>query len=461
MYKICDNQNHNDYIKKGVNNYVNDFMINTNNNYLINLFKYIALFETEYYPLMSINITEKELLYKIDILYELIEYLQNKTFNNKKIILRQLKLIYESGKLTLKDKEFIINYIEDNPIIQYFLEYIKDKFKVLPELEMIYERYSSLLHLIIISMTITTQFNINFNYNFNDIELSNNNKITIYGNNKSYLLINRQSIWIKQLILRYCYFNYILKISKTPKILSIFLIDFPKIIYKSNKIGPVEINTGMTNGIYINITRKEEALKTLIHELIHFHNMDFRTIPDKLNKLLINNFKNITDEGYNMKFNLFEAYTECIASIINICLFYDYNKQKTYTENYILYMTFFKDQLYKQMLYTFCKCYQLYKYFNCNQLDKCKINQTTNTVSYFFIKSYFYYYIKEFIKCLNYKTLKFNNCDTSFNRIYRIINKGLQKQEKGQILHNLYKSSYNNKLNKHSMKMVCIVENIF
>ena len=45
---------------------------------------------------------------------------------------------------------------------------------------------------------------------------------------------------------------------------------------------PSEINTGVTNGKQIIITRCEEAFKTIIHELIHFHNLDFKNTPEFL-----------------------------------------------------------------------------------------------------------------------------------------------------------------------------------
>lgn len=459
MYKICNNQIHNKQIKTSIIN-ITDSILSNEDNIIDRTFNYMCKFENEYYPNMTILLNEKELVYKIDILWELIEYLKGKEFNNKVAILKRLKKISDSEKmLDYKDKDFIIRYIENNPVTEYFLEYIKDKYNILPELELIYGKYSSILHLIIISKSVIKYYELSFSYVSDDLELVNNNKILLYCNENTNL--TSKSKWIKQLIMRYCYFNYILKSSKTPLVLSIFLIKFPKMLYNSDTIGPAEINTGVTNGTYITITRKEEALKTLIHELIHFHNMDFRDIPIKLNELLQQVFSRVIDEGSNMKLNLFEAYTECIASILNICLFYNYDTSITTKKNFNLYIANFITKLQEQVLYTFGKCYTLQKYFKCNEvgINNCEINQNTNLVSYFFIKSYLYFYISIFIKCVNITTFKFIDCEKSFNYLYKIIRKGISDIN----LNLLYKNCYiGNKLNKKkSLKMVCITENIF
>jgi hypothetical protein len=476
MYKVCENQKKNKKINDNVTEITKSILSTTNgNNFITRTFEYIKLFNNEFYPSMKVNIKERELIYKIDILVELIDYLKSKDFDNKRNIIKQLIKINRSflktRELDYNQKDFIIRNIENNPITTTFLEYIKEKYKILPELEMMYERYSSILHLILISRLITKSFEISFSYISPTIELNNDNKIVIYTADK---LINPKSKWLKQMIMRYCYFNYILKTEKTPKVLSMFLVNFPKMLYNSGMVGPAEINTGMTNGIYINITRKEEALKTLLHELIHFHNMDFREIPNSINNYLIKRFGNVSDEGYNMKLNLFEAYTECIASILNILLFYNYNISITDKKNYELYINNLINRLTEQIVYTYGKCYKLKKYFKCDKLENCKINQKTNTVSYFFIKSYLYFYLSTFIKCIDIETAKFIECDTSFNHLEKLIKLGYNNTD----LQLLYKSCYsdnkltskfikkdiskeNTKQHKKSIKMVCIVENIF
>lgn len=477
MYNICNNQNVNKVIKTNVNRVI-DYILSVDSNFINKTFKYLELFNNVYYPNMIINIDEIELTNKIDIFSELISYLEDINFTNKVLIIKRLNDIRyrfeDTKKLNYNDKKFIIDNIENRAELATFLDYIKTKYDILPELRMIYDKYSSILHLILISGTITKSFEINFSYRSQNVELKNDNKIIIYTTNK---LINTKSKWLKQMILRYCYFNYILSSSKTPKVLSFFLIDFPKLLYNSGIIGPAEINTGMTNGIYINITRKEESLKTLLHELIHFHDMDFREIPEFINYYLKKRFRSVSDEGYNMKLNLFEAYTECMASIINIMLFYEYSNlfMTTNTEinkkkNYKLFIIHLKNKLSQQINYTFGKCYKLLKFYKCDKLDSCNINQKTNTVSYFFIKSYLYYYLLSFIKCIDLTNARFIECDTSFNFLDKIIKNGFNNDELRKLYYKCNKDlviKSNNKVKNSksgddkSIKMVCIVENIF
>jgi hypothetical protein len=455
MYKVCEKQKYNKTIKFGITEYIKR-ILKYENNFLENTFNYLDNFNIKYYPNMEIKLIEHKLENKINILDELINYLESLQIPNKTKILRKLKSI--NDEITYEDKKFIITYIENNSYIENFLEYIKSKYNINPELEMLYGKYSSVLHLIIISKTIKYKYELSFKYISSTVELYNDNKIFIYSSNKYTKLCNTKSVWIKQLIMRYCYFNYILESTKTPKILSLFLIDFPKLLFNTGIIGPAEINTGVTNGIYINITRKEEALKTLLHELIHFHEMDFRSIPKNLDTLLHKYFKNTTQEGYNMKLNLFEAYTEFTASILNICLFYDYNINKTKKKNYNLYIKNCFYRLIEQISYTYGKCYKLLKYFNCqikenNYINKCKFNQKTNSVSYFLIKSYLYYYIIDFINCINISSMKFIESEKSFNKLLKIIKLGVNNN-----LEELYKICYINEKGNNSIKMVCINE---
>lgn len=456
MFKICNNEKIDMSIFNKINRLIKKKIHNNQyNNFLYEIFNYLYQFDI-WYSHMDINISSKPLLFKIDILNELIKYLNNHYIKNKEVILKRLNDVYINKKITKYDRKFIIKNLEYTDIVNDFKEYIKNKYKIYHEHEMLYNKYSSLLHLIIISLTIDTVYEVNFFYENPNIEINNNNKIYLYGNEKIYNSYIDNIIWIKQLILRYSYFNYILKTKNTPKITSFFLIDFPKELYDCSKIGPAEINTGITNGIYINITRREEALKTLVHELIHFHNLDFRTIPDNLNNLLHDKFNHITNEGYNMKLNIFEAYTETIASIMNICFWYNINIYKyDNNKNFNIYIDYFINQFCNQLYYTFKQCNKLLKYFDCADIDKCNINQTTNTVSYFFIKCYIYYYIDDFFNCINLKSLKFIINKDSFNILYKIINKGLKNKK-------IYKYIIENRFHDdNNIKMTCITENIF
>ena len=75
------------------------------------------------------------------------------------------------------------------------------------------------------------------------------------------------------------------------------------------------VNTGSSSIDNIDIWRKEELLKTTIHELIHHMDLDYRDESD----IIIEKYK----EKYlinSVRINSFEAYTDYWAILINIFL---------------------------------------------------------------------------------------------------------------------------------------------
>ena len=102
--------------------------------------------------------------------------------------------------------------------------------------------------------------------------------------------------------------------------LKLFLTGKKKYLPTKYKVlGPKEINTGSTmmgiNGT-IKIWRKEELYKLILHEMIHFLNLDFKLISDEINENgfftcdkalsenFINNIKNdVKDSGLSLNKN--------------------------------------------------------------------------------------------------------------------------------------------------------------
>ena len=75
----------------------------------------------------------------------------------------------------------------------------------------------------------------------------------------------------------------------------------------------INVNTAVTNGQDIIIYRQQELLKSIFHELIHFHNLDFRNIPPELLAYLIKTHNIKSDNEYL----LYECVTEAMANILN------------------------------------------------------------------------------------------------------------------------------------------------
>ena len=149
-------------------------------------------------------------------------------------------------------------------------------------------------------------------------------------------------------------------------------------------IGVNNVNGGVTSITLeegnIIIFRKQEWLKVLIHELIHFFELDFANedqeeIKQKMFKLF----------PIKSKFNLFESWTEVWAELINIsliayCYKDNYKEYLLMLEELIAFEIFYsKFQLLKILSYNKIKFEDLFKKFN-------KYQEGSNIFSYYIIK---------------------------------------------------------------------------
>ena len=124
-----------------------------------------------------------------------------------------------------------------------------------------------------------------------------------------------------EIINRILFFNKFLNTTYNPDNFIIFLTNNKKEIDKELRehihFKTINVNTAVTNGSDIIIYREEELLKSVFHELIHFHNLDFRHIsPDILNNIISYLIKthNIKE---NNEYLLYECITETLANILN------------------------------------------------------------------------------------------------------------------------------------------------
>lgn len=149
---------------------------------------------------------------------------------------------------------------------------------------------------------------------------------------------------------------------------------------------PDNINSGSTiaNEI-IKIWRKEELYKVLIHELVHYFNIDFYVSDDIYKQIneYVTHFANV--KGID---RINESYTETLAIVIHSVL---YSKLNNVSINRII-----TDEL----LFTYFQVSKILKHFNCNDCDVsvCQINQTTSAFSYYIIKCMFVCKIEEVLK---------------------------------------------------------------
>jgi hypothetical protein len=167
--------------------------------------------------------------------------------------------------------------------------------------------------------------------------------------------------------------------SKSTKIkinIDIFMTPFKKRITTDTKIlGTREVNSGFSVHNYkICIFRKEELNKVLVHELIHYLELD-------LNVVEFADFYNYFNVAKSNEIRLNEAYTEILAVLINSII-----KAKNITEcKKILNLEL------KFSLYQVGKILNLYDFMNAKDFfkpnDNEKFKQNTSVFSYFIIKT--------------------------------------------------------------------------
>lgn len=395
--------------------------------------------------IISIETKEVELL---NIIGELRDYVENHIKTNysqnnypstsalitdptKEKDIRKIRSILDKispRRITRTQRRALRKYIEINPtgreILKMFYSTISESNKIAPDMELIFNPYTSLINLAEIYAQCTeyslvrysvpelgirdTQINLYYPASKRDEYLSNQDSET-------------QTAWLPDAIRRVCFFNYLLKTQKQPRAIHIFLADFRKeFMQVSNKADliftPSEINTGVCDMTDIMITRAEESLKTIFHELIHFHSLDFKhPAHDELCAELFN----ITTE--QSSFNLFEAHTECLASILH-CITRAIKKPILITENLDLeFQKQFKQILTAQIYYTMKKaaqilarsgCQNYSEFINPTDRDKCELRENTNVFSYFFVKSFIYLGLEKWLLgCCSQRTARF--IDTS------------------------------------------------
>ena len=209
--------------------------------------------------------------------------------------------------------------------------------------------------------------------------------------------------------------------------LIIFMTPFKKIL--NNNFTPHEINTGSTiRGNIIILWRFEELIKVLIHELIHYLNIDLNSDVIIVNKLI----KKINIDKYS-ELRPNEAYTETIA----ILLYTYYNLLKINNNKFDinLYNELFKHEV----IWSYYQCSKIIKHFKCfnkfeDLLDttkNCKIKQYTSVFSYYIIKTSFIYDINkfcDFLNSINQNTFNFNDSRDNYNKFYNFIIRCLKNE---------------------------------
>lgn len=260
-------------------------------------------------------------------------------------------------------------------------------------------------------------------------------------------------------IYKYIYIIYSLKkIVNNNKLIfiSVWSTNFKKEFPEKNKIlNSYNCNSGATftfgrgNGVIL-IWRKEELQKVLIHELIHALKIDINIYNNELYNINFLNIKNLKNN-----INIFESYTELLATILNIIyysIFNNVNNNKIY-------------KLYDlELKHSLIKASQILKFNNFNNINDVltsdkEFTQDTSVFSYYIIKMILFYNIKYFInliknKCFEDNNIIFqNNINCKINYL-NIIKCNLINNKLNKLLQDLIK--HPKIMNNNSMRMTLI-----
>jgi hypothetical protein len=194
--------------------------------------------------------------------------------------------------------------------------------------------------------------------------------------------------------------------------INLYFTNLNKVLPNKRKIIEQEhANTAFTTSCKkhteINLFRKEEWFKVLIHESFHCTGLDFSELEQS-----ISNKKVLAIFPVNSDVRLFETYCEMWAEIINV-MFISYNKKTEIenlnddinklivkTENLLHYERLFSLFQCAKVLHFFgIKYNNLYeKDFKSIKLRTMKYKEDTNVLSYYIIKSIYMFYVNDFIE---------------------------------------------------------------
>ena len=225
-------------------------------------------------------------------------------------------------------------------------------------------------------------------------------------------IINNSEInteYINQIVL---IIKWILNIANKQNInldIFIYLSDIKKILpsmclHKNNtcSLNSIHINSGVSWFTHwIQIFRKEELFKVLIHELIHYLKLDV----NEYSNLLDSKCSHININYKSNKILINEAYTEMFAIYLHTLYVSKYIANKQNIDFKDIFWNLYIDEE-KFTIYQINKIFQNYNISDLSFFKKSNnFIQYTNVISYYIIKYLFFINTKYFIKNYNNKKM--------------------------------------------------------
>lgn len=198
----------------------------------------------------------------------------------------------------------------------------------------------------------------------------------------------------------------ITKLLYEKKKIKLYYFDTPlnKTLDNKNKyISSKNVNSGSSSKNEIIIWRREELLKVLFHELIHYLELDIKH-ENNLKYIIRNKIGK-----YNYPILLNETITEIFAQFLH-SIYISIILYKKHSLNYVFDR--FKYIYIYEMIYSWYQFSKIMNFFNIKKYNEntlLNFNQTTNCYSYYIIKCILYNNIFDIIFSFNYINKLINN----------------------------------------------------
>jgi hypothetical protein len=181
-----------------------------------------------------------------------------------------------------------------------------------------------------------------------------------------------------------------------PLAIHVFLTDYKKEFpSESVLLTPFNVNTGVTiYGKTILVYRKEEVIKVLIHELIHFFGIDHMHVSHD-NEHELQQIFSLQNHVY-----LTESYTDFLACTSNVML-YSVLSSKGTLLSLKSFLRSFSSNLAHEKLYIFEQASRVLHHQNYCDDIKHNYSEKTHVIAYYIIKAVMFSNWKKYIEMYN------------------------------------------------------------
>jgi len=330
-------------------------------------------------------------------------------------------------QITKEISEFLNNFKNKIPSIKFSMDtknFLKELFTLMKQGDEYYEKHKSKIEFNIKNnipesndfdyMPSNIRNNINTMkgkcYEYNFIIYTKKYKVSFYIENNDKLDLDKE---IKKIFIWFFIANAYSN-EKCSQYLNVnlYLTELKKVLPNNTKIiKPEHANTAFTTSCKkhteINLFRKEEWFKVLIHETFHCSGMDFSELEHSSS-----NKKVLTIFPVNSDVRLFETYCEMWAEIINV-MFISYNKLETnenLNEEMNKMILHTEKMLYYERVFSLFQCSKILHFFGIKyrnlyekdltsmKLRTSRYKEETQVLSYYIIKSIYMFFVNDFIE---------------------------------------------------------------